>query len=414
MKETKKQKEKIAKVMHEFKEGELHIGKSDKVVKNPKQAMAIALNEAHASKMETGGGIGDLKYGVKFKKRKNVGGNDREVIIEESNKTLKQIEKTLYKTEYGTNGWYIHGTIIIKDTNGTSVRLNEYTTNVDLQKLFNEEYKSKMEKGGKVDRTITVEVYGGKKINYTNSEIQEMIDEIDMYMSSDNLPKWIIQSRKNGNINFPKDKKGVLEFLNKIKDSKSDVYINVNSNIPIYKHYVKMAKGGGVDNNIVYFTVDNDAADTLLHENFESYIDYENLENGDVLYKMDRRNFERFEDLAYSTSQKYEDVIEEVNSDGSYMMAKGGKVEKQETKKNDKYFIREEYDSNGNKYNAVNLSYETGLKDIEYYKKDKSYVYENGAFYKKSTGNLSMIFRESKLYSEGGNIGECYYTIGGL
>lgn len=89
---------------------------------------------------------------------------------------------------------------------------------------------------------------------------------------------------------------------------------------------LKMAKGGKVDNNIVYFTVDNDAADTLLHENFESYIDYENLENGDVLYKMDRRNFERFEDLAYSTSQKYEDVIEEVNSDGSYMMAKGGDI----------------------------------------------------------------------------------------
>ena len=104
----------------------------------------------------------------------------------------------------------------------------------------------KFAKGGGVGKTITVEVYGGKKINYTNSEIQEMIDEIDMYMSSDNLPKWIIQSRKNGNINFPKDKKGVLEFLNKIKDSKSDVYINVDSNIPTYKHYVKMAKGGEV------------------------------------------------------------------------------------------------------------------------------------------------------------------------
>ena len=37
---------KIAKVMHEFKEGELHIGKSDKIVTNPKQAIAIALSEA--------------------------------------------------------------------------------------------------------------------------------------------------------------------------------------------------------------------------------------------------------------------------------------------------------------------------------------------------------------------------------
>jgi hypothetical protein len=37
---------KIAKVMHEFKEGELHIEKSDKMVTNPKQAIAIALSEA--------------------------------------------------------------------------------------------------------------------------------------------------------------------------------------------------------------------------------------------------------------------------------------------------------------------------------------------------------------------------------
>ena len=37
---------KVAKVMLEFKEGELHIGKSDKIVTNPKQAIAIALSEA--------------------------------------------------------------------------------------------------------------------------------------------------------------------------------------------------------------------------------------------------------------------------------------------------------------------------------------------------------------------------------
>jgi Family of unknown function (DUF6496) len=39
-------KKKIAKVMHEFKHGELHSGKSDKIVTNPKQAIAIALSEA--------------------------------------------------------------------------------------------------------------------------------------------------------------------------------------------------------------------------------------------------------------------------------------------------------------------------------------------------------------------------------
>jgi hypothetical protein len=37
---------KVAKVMHEFKEGNLHSGKSEKIVTNPKQAIAIALSEA--------------------------------------------------------------------------------------------------------------------------------------------------------------------------------------------------------------------------------------------------------------------------------------------------------------------------------------------------------------------------------
>jgi Family of unknown function (DUF6496) len=37
---------KIAAVMHEFKAGELHSGKTDVIVTNPKQAIAIALSEA--------------------------------------------------------------------------------------------------------------------------------------------------------------------------------------------------------------------------------------------------------------------------------------------------------------------------------------------------------------------------------
>jgi hypothetical protein len=42
----KKQTAKVAKVMGEFKEGTLHSGKGGKVVKSPKQAVAIALSEA--------------------------------------------------------------------------------------------------------------------------------------------------------------------------------------------------------------------------------------------------------------------------------------------------------------------------------------------------------------------------------
>lgn len=46
-KESKKAKAKIKKVMHEFKEGELHSGsKGGPVVTNPKQAIAIGISEA--------------------------------------------------------------------------------------------------------------------------------------------------------------------------------------------------------------------------------------------------------------------------------------------------------------------------------------------------------------------------------
>ncbi len=43
---------KVEEVMHEFKEGELHSGKSDIIVTNRKQAIAIALSEAHELEAE--------------------------------------------------------------------------------------------------------------------------------------------------------------------------------------------------------------------------------------------------------------------------------------------------------------------------------------------------------------------------
>jgi len=45
-----KKQSKVKTVMHEYKAGELHSGKSGKIVKNPKQAIAIALSEAGMSK----------------------------------------------------------------------------------------------------------------------------------------------------------------------------------------------------------------------------------------------------------------------------------------------------------------------------------------------------------------------------
>lgn len=45
-----KPERKVAKVMREFKGGKLHSGKGGPVVKNPKQALAIALSEAKLSR----------------------------------------------------------------------------------------------------------------------------------------------------------------------------------------------------------------------------------------------------------------------------------------------------------------------------------------------------------------------------
>ena len=52
-KQSKAQKETIERVMHELKEGELRIRGTGPKVKNPKQAIAIALHEAGASNQES-------------------------------------------------------------------------------------------------------------------------------------------------------------------------------------------------------------------------------------------------------------------------------------------------------------------------------------------------------------------------
>ncbi len=51
-KQAKDQKETVARVMHEFKEGDLR-SSSGKKVRNPKQAIAIGLSEAGASRQQS-------------------------------------------------------------------------------------------------------------------------------------------------------------------------------------------------------------------------------------------------------------------------------------------------------------------------------------------------------------------------
>lgn len=51
--QSKEQRETVARVMHEFKHGELQMRGSGPKVKNPKQAIAIALHEAGATNQES-------------------------------------------------------------------------------------------------------------------------------------------------------------------------------------------------------------------------------------------------------------------------------------------------------------------------------------------------------------------------
>ena len=51
--QTPAQRQTVERVMHEFKKGELKTARGARQVKNPKQAVAIALHEAGASQYET-------------------------------------------------------------------------------------------------------------------------------------------------------------------------------------------------------------------------------------------------------------------------------------------------------------------------------------------------------------------------
>jgi hypothetical protein len=100
MKKMTKSQTKVGKVMREFKKGELHSGKSGKIVKNPKQAIAIALSESGQSRkpMAKGGsvkGTSRSEYGnlVDHSQFLNSDGYAQSVDIEMTNPQETQLEQ---------------------------------------------------------------------------------------------------------------------------------------------------------------------------------------------------------------------------------------------------------------------------------------------------------------------------------
>ena len=96
----KNDQKKIGKVMREFKRGELNIGQSSKKVKNPKQAIAIALSEAGQSRkpMAKGGSVNGTSrstYGnlVDHSQFLNSDGYAQAVDVEVSNPQETQLEQ---------------------------------------------------------------------------------------------------------------------------------------------------------------------------------------------------------------------------------------------------------------------------------------------------------------------------------
>jgi hypothetical protein len=73
-KQSKQQKDTIHRVMHEFKEGDLRIRGKGPKVKNPKQAVAIALREAGASNQESPGKNRENLRKTKAKERQGAKG----------------------------------------------------------------------------------------------------------------------------------------------------------------------------------------------------------------------------------------------------------------------------------------------------------------------------------------------------
>ena len=122
-----------------------------------------------------------------------------------------------------------------------------------------------------------------------------------MYWDADNLPKWIYITGKAGHPDFPKSKNKIIEVLKEIKNSKNDVYINVSSKEPYYKHIIKFAKGGGVSDT-KYAKLKSFIENKKYKEAVDYYLYHANITSdfvgSDVWAKLKKENnFKEFEKI---------------------------------------------------------------------------------------------------------------------
>ncbi len=88
--QTPAQRETVERVMHEFKHGELKTAHGKRKVKNPKQAIAIALHEAGASKDESPAENKRNLRRTKEKERRGETDGDRERQVASSGTAAKR------------------------------------------------------------------------------------------------------------------------------------------------------------------------------------------------------------------------------------------------------------------------------------------------------------------------------------
>ena len=92
-------------------------------------------------------------------------------------------------------------------------------------------------------KSITLITYGGRETQYTNAEIEEFLNDLDL--SAEDLPGMIYRaSMSNSKLigtrakSFKKKKEAIEELLKKIKDHKGDVVIDIDSKKSPMQHNI--------------------------------------------------------------------------------------------------------------------------------------------------------------------------------